>query len=187
MSLKHAILGFLSYTPFSGYDLKKAFDRSVQHFWPADQSQIYRTLAQLEEQGLVTKEVIDREDRLDLKIYHLTPAGLQELQDWLSTPLPAEATREPFLVQVFFAGKIADEEIAAVIEAEIHQVEERVAEYEDMYQKWLQKFPQLENQREFFFTLLTLEYGLRSNKTYLTWLEGALQRIRQKNYVPKEV
>ena len=31
MSLKHAILGFLSFSPFSGYDLKKAFDHVRQH------------------------------------------------------------------------------------------------------------------------------------------------------------
>ena len=47
MSLEYAILGFLNYLPLSGYDLKKMFDTSVQHFWPADQSQIYRTLARL--------------------------------------------------------------------------------------------------------------------------------------------
>ena len=52
MSLEYAILGFLNYQPFSGYDLKKLFDTSVRHFWPADQSQIYRTLARLTEQGL---------------------------------------------------------------------------------------------------------------------------------------
>ncbi|MGD0004493.1 MAG: PadR family transcriptional regulator, partial [Anaerolineaceae bacterium] len=40
MSLDYAILGFLSYKPFSGYDLKKVFDNSVRHFWYADQSQI---------------------------------------------------------------------------------------------------------------------------------------------------
>ena len=34
MSLDHAILGFLSYEPMSGYDLKKLFDQSVAHFWP---------------------------------------------------------------------------------------------------------------------------------------------------------
>ena len=45
MSLEYAILGFLSYKPFSGYEMKKAFDNSVRHFWYADQSQIYRTLA----------------------------------------------------------------------------------------------------------------------------------------------
>ena len=66
MSLKYAILGFLSYKSFSGYDLKKAFDNSVRHFWSANQSQIYRTLAQLDEEGLVAKEVIEREERLDM-------------------------------------------------------------------------------------------------------------------------
>ena len=53
MSLRHAILGFLSFQPFTGYDLKKAFDRSVRHFWPATQSQIYRTLAELDADGLI--------------------------------------------------------------------------------------------------------------------------------------
>ena len=47
MSLEFAILGFLNYHPYSGYDLKKIFDTSVSHFWPADQSQIYRTLSRL--------------------------------------------------------------------------------------------------------------------------------------------
>ena len=51
MSLPHVILGFLQYAPATGYDLKKTFDATVRHFWPADQSQIYRTLAQLVEQG----------------------------------------------------------------------------------------------------------------------------------------
>ena len=47
MSLKHAILGFLNYQPQTGYELKEVFDDSVQHFWLADQSQIYRTLNDL--------------------------------------------------------------------------------------------------------------------------------------------
>jgi len=187
MSLKFAILGFLSYSPLSGYDLKKAFDHSVQHFWPADQSQIYRTLSQLEEANLVSKEVIDREDRLDLKIYRITQTGLQELHDWLTTPLPEIANREPFLIQVFFSGKITDAEISSVMEKEIRQVKARLVVYENMYRSWFQKFPQQENLREVFYTLLTLEYGLESNKTHLTWLESALERIRQGDYRPKEM
>ena len=59
MSLEQAILGFLNYRPFSGYDLKKIFDTSVRHFWPADQSQIYRTLNRLAEKSLAEMEVIE--------------------------------------------------------------------------------------------------------------------------------
>ncbi len=75
MSLDHAILGFLNYHPYTGYDLKKIFDTSIRHFWPADQSQIYRTLARLEENGWAVMERIPQEDRPDRKVYHITEAG----------------------------------------------------------------------------------------------------------------
>jgi PadR family transcriptional regulator AphA len=74
MSLEHAILGFLNYGPSSGYDLKKVFDVSVQHFWPADQSQIYRTLSRLEDEGWAEMELVEQEDRPDRKVYHITEA-----------------------------------------------------------------------------------------------------------------
>ena len=73
MSLDYAILGFLNYRPLSGYDLKKMFDTSVQHFWTADQSQIYRILARLAKQKWVQVEVIEQTSRPDRKIYHITP------------------------------------------------------------------------------------------------------------------
>jgi len=87
MSLKHAILGFLSYKPLSGYDLKKAFDNSVRHFWPADQSQIYRTLAQLTAEGLVERAA-DGEGPRDRHPYHITATGLSELRQWLVASSP---------------------------------------------------------------------------------------------------
>ena len=71
MSLEHAILGFLNYRPLSGYDLKKVFDNSVRHFWPADQSQIYRTLAKLAEWEHVEQEIVRGLDRPDRKEYRI--------------------------------------------------------------------------------------------------------------------
>ena len=65
MSLEFALLGFLSYHSNTGYDLKKIFDTSIRHFWPADQSQIYRILARLTSQGLAEMEKIPQEDRPD--------------------------------------------------------------------------------------------------------------------------
>ena len=88
MSLDHAILGFLNYHPYSGYDLKKIFDTSVQHFWSADQSQIYRTLNRLTKQGFAEMEKIPQDDRPDRKVYHITEAGRSELLQWLSGPPP---------------------------------------------------------------------------------------------------
>src|SRR4030042_3369491 len=105
MSLDHAILGFLNYQPFSGYDLKKIFDNTVQHFWPADQSQIYRTLARLTEQGCIDMEKGEQTTRPDRKVYHITESGRRELSGWLMSPPQMEATRSTALVQVFFLGQ----------------------------------------------------------------------------------
>jgi PadR family transcriptional regulator AphA len=93
MSLEYAILGFLNYHPYTGYDLKKIFDTSVRHFWQADQSQIYRTLSRLTEHGYVEMEKVPQEDRPDRKVYHITQAGHAELIKWLSSPPPRGESR----------------------------------------------------------------------------------------------
>src|SRR5512137_1923334 len=116
MSLEFAILGFLNYQPYTGYDLKKIFDTSIRHFWPADQSQIYRTLARLTEQGFAEVEKVPQEDRPDRKVYHITEAGRAELLNWLIGPPPLDEPRSAPLIQVFFAGQLSDEEILAKFE-----------------------------------------------------------------------
>lgn len=182
MSLKHAILGFLSYKPLSGYDLKKAFDRSVQHFWPANQSQIYRTLASLSEEGLVDQEVIERDERLDKKMYHITAAGREALHRWLATPLPTQDSREPFLIQVYFAGKLSDEEFEKLLQHAIQEVEQRLAVYKSMYASYRVALGSQEDRRAYFLSVLTLEYGLLQNQVALGWMKSALDRVRSGNY-----
>ncbi|MFZ5820519.1 MAG: PadR family transcriptional regulator [Chloroflexota bacterium] len=182
MSLKHAILGFLSYAPLSGYDLKKAFDKSVQHFWPANQSQIYRTLAELEAGGLVGKQVIEREERLDMKIYHVTEAGRAELHRWLAAPLPERDEREPFLIQVYFSGQLNDEETLRLFKQKLKQTRERLAVYEAIHRSIQNTPPTLDDPRAVFLAALTLEAGYASEKSIAAWLRSAIQRIESKNY-----
>ena len=85
MSLNHAILGFLRYGPQTGYDLKKVFDVSVRHFWPAQQSQIYQSLGKLTEDGLIECEVVPQTDRPNRKLFHITQEGQAELLRWLQS------------------------------------------------------------------------------------------------------
>ena len=181
MSLKHAILGFLSVAPFSGYDLKKAFDRSIQHFWPANQSQIYRTLAELDQQGLVQKQVIEREERLDMKIYNITPAGSAELHQWLCAPLPEHDTREPFLIQVYFGGTLSDAEALNILRRKLIEIEERIKVFEAVYQM-SKNTPSKVDQRTSFFALLTLELGYINSRSDAAWLRSAIERVETKNY-----
>lgn len=187
MSLKHAILGFLSYKSLSGYDLKKAFDKSVRHFWPANQSQIYRTLSQMTDEGFIEKEVIEREDRLDMKIYSITEAGRIELHDWLATPLPERETREPFLIQVFFGGRLSDDELLNLLHHEKRAAEEGLLAYDAVYQAATAQSGSVNDPRAFFLNMLTLEYGIKSNQALLEWLDSAIEHIETKNYSYKGI
>lgn len=182
MSLKYAILGFLSFAPFSGYDLKKAFDRSVQHFWPANQSQIYRTLAELTEAGLAEKEIVEREDRLDLKIYTITAAGRAALLQWLATSLPEQDDREPFLIQVYFGGQLSDEELLGLLQHRLTVTEEKLAVYAAVYQASQNFESKVKDPRAIFLSLLTLEAGYLNTRAEADWLRTALERIATHNY-----
>ncbi len=178
MSLDYAILGFLNYSPLSGYDLKKIFDGSVRHFWPADQSQIYRTLARLAERGLVEQEVFRGVDRPDRKEYHITPAGQAALRAWLLSPLPSQEVRIAALIQVFFAGQLTDEQILALFERLAADARAALAAYDQIPQAARTDDPALGPLRERFFWQLTLDYGMMSARADLVWLESVLARLR---------
>lgn len=182
MSLEHAILGFLNYKPFSGYDLKKAFDTSVQHFWPADQSQIYRTLARLADQGWAEAEVIQQEDRPNRKVYTITETGRAELRRWLTEPLPAHKERHTSLIQVFFSGQLSDAEILAMFEQEAERLRERLARYDQVPQQSAEYVATINSPRETFFWMLTLEFGIKMAQASLEWVESVIQRIENKQH-----
>ena len=75
MSLQYAVLGLLSYRQMTGYDLKKMFDESINNFWAASLSQIYRELGALEGKGYLTSVIEPQDDRPDKRIYSITEAG----------------------------------------------------------------------------------------------------------------
>src|SRR5438105_2540982 len=102
MSLQHAILALLNEAPMSGYDLKTSgFDRKVNHFWSADQAQIYRTLDKLVEQGWVSSQLEIQYDHPNRKLYSITSTGQAQLKRWMSEFQPLPVKREPFLIQLF--------------------------------------------------------------------------------------
>jgi PadR family transcriptional regulator AphA len=117
MSIKHAILGFLSWRPLTGYDLKKLFADSEFFPWSGNSNQIYRTLVQLHEEGLVSREVEHQETYPDRKVYTITAEGQAALRAWVgSTPDPPEL-RNAFLVQLAWADLLRPEELDALLYA----------------------------------------------------------------------
>jgi DNA-binding PadR family transcriptional regulator len=157
MSLEYAILGFLNYAPLTGYELKKAFDASVRHFWPANQSQIYRTLARMAERGWVEMEVVPQEDRPPRKVYHITEAGREALLRWLSTPPALTEPRIPWLIHI--AAPLPDEHIAAMLKALLEQVQARLEALSRVPEAIRVYSALVGSARDAWLWALALEYG----------------------------
>lgn len=180
MSLELAILGFLNYKPFSGYDLKKMFDKSVSHFWKADQSQIYRTLARLTEDDFATFEVVEQSERPDRKVYSITPAGREKLNQWLIPPFDGGEVHNPVLLNTFFLGNISDAEVLVKFEDAARQIKLMLEAYRMVPGDILDYLQLIKSPRDAFFWTLTLEYGIKTGQVQLEWVESIIERIQNK-------
>jgi len=101
MSLRYAILGFLSSTPSTGYDLGRAFSLGAGAYWEASTSQIYPELRRLEEEGLIEGK-ISSSDRLKRCVYRLTRVGKEELKRWVESEIDYPPRRDPERIQLLF-------------------------------------------------------------------------------------
>ncbi|XWX05212.1 PadR family transcriptional regulator [Aggregatilineales bacterium SYSU G02658] len=177
MSLTHAILGLLTITPMTGYELKtQAFDNTIKYFWQADQAQIYRTLSAMAEQGWVESTLEIQEDRPNRKVYHITEAGLEELRRWLHTEQPLPVHRDPFLVQMFFAGQLDSATVLNHIARQRAAHQALLEQYKQLPVPPLND-PDLDHSR--LFWRLTLEMGITTEKTYLDWLDQCEAAVRE--------
>ena len=181
MSLEYAILGFLEVGPKTGYDLKQRFDRSVSGFWHADQSRIYRTLEKLRDREWVSQEVVAQTDRPNRKLYSITELGRDAFYRWMEDCQSGPPSRNGFLVQLFFAGLLSDEEAIKLLEDKKRRVVDVLASFPERYRLG-SAYAHDESERVDFFHWLTLDSAVHMRYAYLTWIDGAIDRIRRGEY-----
>jgi PadR family transcriptional regulator AphA len=177
MSLKYALLGLINYQPMSGYDLKTIFDHSINYFWTASTSQIYRDLAKLEGEGYMTSRLEPQRGRPDKRIYTITDAGRKAFVVWLNL-FPSTLRcpiRYDFLVRVFFGSQIQSEDL-------LYQLRRFIKEK----QKELEDFHELNGQvqentthEDSFYWKLTMKLGVMSIRTEIQWAEECLNEYEE--------
>ncbi|MBM3137376.1 MAG: PadR family transcriptional regulator [Chloroflexi bacterium] len=185
MSLDFAILGFLNYQPFTGYDLKRIFEDSIRHFWYADQSQIYRTLNRLLDQNLVTQELVEQEDRPDRKVYHITDEGKQALRNWLVSKPEVDAPKSAPLIQVFFAGQFENEVILQMFRFMDQVMQELMENYGRVPEVIEGYRAMVKSDREIYFWKSTLDLGMRVGKAQQEWARDVIDDL-ENNRVPEK-
>jgi PadR family transcriptional regulator, regulatory protein AphA len=115
MSVKFAILGFLSWKPFSGYELKKIFADALSFHWSGNNNQIYGSLLELHHSGSVSIEVQQQEKYPAKKLYTITDQGRAELHAWLLTEPGLPILRGLAQVQLAWAESLSGAELDGVL------------------------------------------------------------------------
>jgi PadR family transcriptional regulator, regulatory protein AphA len=116
VSIKHVMLGFLSQTPMTGYDLKKKFASSGVFHWSGNNNQIYKTLVALHEEKLVTLELQYQESKPPRKIYTITEKGRATLHEWLQSVPELPQIQHALLMQLTWADQLEKDQVVALLD-----------------------------------------------------------------------
>ena len=182
MSLKHALLGLLSYHPMTGYELKQFFDSSVQHFWNAELSQIYPTLKTLEDNGYVEKHVEVQESRPNRKVYEITPHGREEMARWLREPSMPADMRDPFLIKIFFGTEVPLEDVLVLLRRQMEEQQMIMGYADTVLRDRINKHAKSEQHgdaRQALFWTLTLEMAIAYRRAYIEWCVRSMHLLEE--------
>lgn len=181
MALKHGLLGLLSYSAMTGYELGKAFQDSLSFFWQAQPSQIYRELHQLETLGHLRSEIEVQTDKPNKRIYSITESGKAELAAWLVSPMPDEimATRSEVLMRLFFSAYKKPEDVTADLKhmqatyqtyaAQLGQLNGIIENYKALVQ----------SDRDALYWELTADFGCAYAEMCAAWAQRCVKRLEE--------
>jgi DNA-binding PadR family transcriptional regulator len=162
MSLRIALLGLLTFSgPASGYDLTKAFERSINYVWQAGHSQIYPELAKMAADGLITVEAQGTRGR---KIYTITAEGSGELRRWLTERRPSAPVRSEGLLQAFLLPLLEPPDALDVLRKTEEVTASKLRELEAL--RATKVAQQIEHGQVGTYAL---DLGIRNARTTLDW------------------
>ncbi len=177
--LKHGILGLLNYHEMTGYEIMETFRDSLNYFWDAKTSQIYRELQGLEQKEWVSKTIVPQSGKPDKKVYSITATGQEELLQWLADDDLGLRVKTPILMKVFFLGERSVEDNIRYFES--------VKKSCEMFLKSLGSVPQyidtyadiIGQKEKALYWQMTAEYGRRSTQLQIDWAQDCINQLEE--------
>ncbi|RJL23258.1 PadR family transcriptional regulator [Bailinhaonella thermotolerans] len=189
MKFDHILLALLAMRPWTGYDLHKWMRQEGRYLRPeSDQSQIYRLLARLEEQGWATHELDERDGRPHAKVYRLTGEGREEVLRWARSPyVPSPRLRDPeFTARFVFAGMLDPAVLRdlLVTELEARKEQVRLNRGRDRALTFDEPLPEVDPDRARLLWDLVHQRGMDLIDSWIEWLEQTLARLDDEGVTP---
>lgn len=170
----YALLGFLTWGPMSGYDLKQAIAGSVGNFWTEGYGQIYPMLRRLVELGWATREATKGSGKRARYLYEITDAGRRALHEWLQAPVLETPPRIELLLKLFFGPEVPLSVSLAHIEAARARASADLVHYRTIAGNLEKRHP---TDPRLAFWLLTTDYGLKATRARIEWCDHACREL----------
>jgi DNA-binding PadR family transcriptional regulator len=182
VSLRDAVLAALLEGESSGYDLAKDFDASVANFWMATPQQLYRELERLAQQGLIQARVVHQERRPNKRIFSLTDAGREAIQQFTSRPPKPSVIRDELMVKVQAVDAGNARAVRDFIAEKLQWATAKVQRYERLRARILDGRGEEEYlaHAQRVGPYLTLIRGISFEEENIRWAERALMIIEQR-------
>jgi DNA-binding PadR family transcriptional regulator len=172
---RYALLGLLSITPMSGYDMKKFTDISLGYFWSENYGHIYPILKKLEKEGLIGKHTERTRGKPDRNVFRLTAKGEKELDAWLGLPAEKHPIRDEFLLKLFFGGRIPRAAVEEKLLKEREQIEAYLAELKALETRVSADYA---GKEDLPYWLMTLDFGKAFAKMIRDWCGDCLVKLK---------
>ena len=179
--LKQGILGLLNYGDMTGYEIKTIFQQSLNYFWTAQTSQIYRELQSLEKVGWVTSTHVTQKGKPDKKVFSITNDGKEELQRWLRKDSQSSVLRIPLLMQTFFRGECSYEENLAFFRRIADNVSSFPGGRELAVSAVNAYADQMGDPEKALFWKFTIEYGKMHDEMLKAWSEKCIKELEEQH------
>lgn len=177
--LKHGILGLLNYGCMTGYDITRIFQDSLNYFWNAQTSQIYRELKTLKANGWATDETVAQVGKPDKKVFSITESGKEELNRWLISDNSEFLTREPLLMKTFFRGERSIPENLAFFDS-LKESCLRFATQMQTTPAYVEQYTTLvDDPKKSIYWQMTVEFGVMYVQMLLHWIENCKQKLTE--------
>ncbi|OBK22919.1 PadR family transcriptional regulator [Mycobacterium asiaticum] len=182
MSLRDAVLAALLEGEYSGYDLAKEFDASVANFWMATPQQLYRELDRLAEQGLIQARIVHQERRPNKRMYSLTDAGREAIQEFTARAPKPSAIRDELMIKTAAADAGDTRAVRDSVAERMHWATAKLERYERLRTRLLAGRTEDEYvaQAERVGPYLTLLRGISFEQENIRWAEHALAIIERR-------
>jgi DNA-binding PadR family transcriptional regulator len=185
----YLVLGLLMYRPLTMYEIKKAMEKSTEHFFSASFGSLHPALKKLDEKGWVTFTQTLEQGR-GKKTYAITEAGQAAFLEWLQQDASSQQTtgsqqkagtekvREPSLLKMFFLGHLSEEDRAPVLEHYLTEVEKSLVQLKgvlEVSQAMQVSDAQLAHKT---YQLATLEFGIAYYEFVKAWYEKKFPAVK---------